>query len=90
MSKHDHSGMIGIYKLEIAAAVAFASLSFGAFSKAEKERALAEKLGPAHPAYQQVMSRVSLPEGIGTTLAASSVMIGAMGLSGLVAARRQN
>ena len=90
MSSYDPTGLKGFYKTEIAAALTFAGLSFGAFSKAEKERALAEKLGPSHPGYEQVMSRVSLPEGFGRTLAATSVIVGAMGVSGLLAARRSD
>lgn len=90
MNTYDNSGLRGFYKAEIAAAVAFAGLSFGAFSKAEKERALAEKLGPGHPAYEQVISRVSLPEGIGRTLAASSIVVGAMGIVGLRSSRRED
>lgn len=90
MSEHDHSGLRGFYKAEIAAAVAFAGLSFGAFSKAEKERALAEKLGQGHPAYEQVMSRVSLPEGAGKTFGTTALVIGAMGIWRLRASRRRN
>lgn len=76
--------------MEIAAAVAFAGLSFGAFSKAEKERALAENLGQGHPAYEQVMSGVSLPEGVGKTFGATALVVGAMGISGLRASRRRD
>jgi hypothetical protein len=90
MTTHDHSGLKGLYKAEIAAAVAFAGLSFGAFSKAEKERALAEKLGQDQPAYEQVMSRVSLPEGAGKTFATTALVIGAMGIRGLRASRRRD
>lgn len=89
MSTYDTSGLRGLYKAEIAAAVAFASLSFGAFSKAEKERALAEKLGCGHPGYEQVISRVSFPEGLGKTCGATALFAGAMGVSGLRASRRR-
>lgn len=90
MSTYDHRGLKGLYKAEIAAAVAFAGLSFGAFSKAEKERTLAEKLGPSHPAYQQVVSRVSLPEGLGKTFGATALVVGAIGTAGLRASRRRS
>jgi hypothetical protein len=86
MSSYDPTGLKGFYKTEIAAALTFAGLSFGAFSKAEKERTLAEKLGPGHPAYKHVMSRVSLPEGAGKAFGATAVVVGAMGFPGLIGA----
>lgn len=88
MSDLSNHHMVSIYKTEVIAAVTLATMSFGAFSKAEKERALAERLGESHPAYEQVVSRVSLPEGLGKTLAGCAAAAGLMGLSGLLLARK--
>ena len=88
MGNHENKAMIGVYKSEVVAAVALASLSFGAFSKAEKERALAERLGNHHPAFEQVMSRVGLPEGAGKMFGWGALAVGSMGIAGLFKARR--
>ena len=88
MSSNERDNFVGVHKAEVVAAVAFASLSFGAFSKAEKERALAERLGPKNPAYEQVISRVDLPEAFGKTFGTTAIIVGAMGLSGLRRTRR--
>lgn len=77
-----------LYIGEVAAAVTLASLSFGAQSRAEKERAFAEHLGPKHPAYEEIQRRASLPAGIAKTLGLTALFVGAMGASGLRASRR--
>ena len=76
------------YVGEVAAAVTLASLSFGAQSKAEKERAFAEHLGPKHPAYEEIHRRASLPAGLAKTLGLTSLIVGAMGAGGLMGSRR--
>ncbi len=73
---------------EVVTAVTLATLSFGAHSRAEKERALAEHLGPKHPAYEEIHRRAALPTGVAQTLGLTALVVGAMGITGLRRSRR--
>jgi hypothetical protein len=88
MKTNEHEYMVGLYKGQVVTAMALAALSFGAFSKAEKERALAERLGNHDPAFEQVMGRVALPEGAGKMFGWGALVVGSMGIAGLFRARR--
>lgn len=68
---------------ELVAAATLATLSFGAHSQAEKERARAESLGPQHPAYEEARLREALPSGLAKTMAGTALVAAAMGVTGL-------